>query len=222
MTAQLREIFTIGHSNLSLEEFLGLLRAQRIEVLVDVRSVPHGGYARHFDKEELAPALKAGGVRYLFMGEQLGGRPNDAHLYSERRARNGKIERYCDYDKVRDWPPFRDGVSRLREGARTYRIAVMCAERDPLNCHRGLLIAEVLRARGGRILHLIEKDRVEDHEQTRWRAVPEKKRDELRRLPGTNRESLIAQFLRAQAVEVAHREAGASSTEADQQGTLFR
>lgn len=208
MTTGVSEIFTIGHSNRSLDEFLELLRANGIEVVVDVRSVPRCGYARHFDKEQLVPALRREGLRYLFLGEQLGGRPPHPALYSEseRRVRGGQVKRYCDYEKVRDWSPFREGIARLLEGARRFRIALMCAEKEPLDCHRALLIAEVLRERGVRVRHIRDERTVQDHEDTRRQALSDEDRACALLWPPEEHERWVEQALRKRAEKVAFRE----------------
>jgi len=138
-------LWTIGHSNHSLERFLSLVHAERIEAIADVRSWPRSRYAPWFDREPLARALQQAGVRYVFLGRELGGRPDDPLLYDEA----GHVR----YDAVAATDVFRAGLDRLQHGLARLRVAVMCAEEDPRHCHRRLLVARVLHERGLTILH---------------------------------------------------------------------
>jgi uncharacterized protein (DUF488 family) len=139
-------LWTVGHSNHSLERFLGLVRAHRIEAIADVRSWPRSRHASWFDREALARALRQAGVRYVFLGEELGGRPEDPSLYDEA----GHVR----YDALAATDSFKHGIARLGDGLDRMRIAVMCAEENPEHCHRRLLVARVLLEQQVRILHV--------------------------------------------------------------------
>jgi uncharacterized protein (DUF488 family) len=139
-------LWTVGHSNHPPGTFLDLLRQHEIEVLVDVRSSPYSGYCPHFNIEQLKPAVKAAGMQYLYLGHQLGGRAEGAEFYDE--------EGYVLYDKVAVTSVFNEGIERLLNGLRDYRIAILCGEEDPAGCHRRLLIGRVLAKRGVMIMHL--------------------------------------------------------------------
>lgn len=139
-------LWTIGHSNHSLERFLSLVHAHRIEAIADVRSWPRSRYAPWFDREPLAQALKQAGVRYVFLGRELGGRPDDPVLYDEA----GHVR----YDALSATELFRAGLERLQRGLVRLRVAAMCAEEDPRHCHRRLLVARVLYERGLTVLHV--------------------------------------------------------------------
>ena len=141
-----REIFSIGHSNHSLEKFLGLLEEHEIEVLVDVRSHPASRFAPHFNKDELKAAVNSRGVKYLFMGRELGGRPKGDEFYDE----DGRVE----YRLFAKSGTFREGVRRVKDGARRFRVALMCSEEDPTGCHRELLVGRVLREEGLEVRHI--------------------------------------------------------------------
>src|SRR5947209_5869026 len=130
------ELFSVGHSNHPLEKFIELLRSQQIEVLADVRSHPFSRFAPHFNGPSLAGALEAAGIRYLFLGKELGGRPVGEEFYDEE----GRVL----YNRLAASPLFRSGVERLRSGMRRYRVALMCSEENPDVCHRHLLIGRVL------------------------------------------------------------------------------
>ncbi len=142
----MRTIFTIGHSSHTAEYFLSLLQKHRIEVLVDTRSAPYSRYSPHFDREALRDAVLVAGMKYLFLGDIVGGRPKDETHYDEYgRARYGKLA---------ETPDFLDGIARLERGADEFRIALMCSEEDPTNCHRRLLISRVLIERDADIQHI--------------------------------------------------------------------
>lgn len=133
-------LFSIGHSNHRAEGFADLLKKHDIEVLVDVRSHPYSRYAPQFDTSGLKALLSKADVKYLYLGRELGGRPEGADYYD--------AEGHVLYARLATSSLFLEGIDRLQKGAQEYRVAIMCAEEDPLNCHRRLLIGPVLRERG--------------------------------------------------------------------------
>jgi uncharacterized protein (DUF488 family) len=141
-----RTIYSIGHSNLSIEAFIKLLGQHKVEVIVDTRSHPYSKHAPHFGQEPLSSAVRDAGMKYLFMGEELGGRPRDKRFYDA----DGRVL----YGLVAETKPFQTGIERLRHGTEKYRVALLCSEEDPTFCHRNLLIGRVLRTRGFDILHI--------------------------------------------------------------------
>lgn len=147
-------IFSIGHSNQSVEAFLALLQQHAIQVLVDVRSRPYSRYVAHFNGTVLAAAVRKVGIKYLFMGKELGGRPDGEEFYDG--------EGHVLYNRVARAPFFLGGIKRLKEGGKTYRIAMMCSEEDPVACHRHLLISRVLAEQGVNVVHI----RGDGHMQT--------------------------------------------------------
>jgi uncharacterized protein (DUF488 family) len=158
-------IFTIGHSNHPIELFLRLLDQASIQVISDVRSRPYARYATQFNRDFLEPALTEGGFRYVFMGDQLGGRPAGTEFYDE--------EGHVRYDRLARSPAFGTGIARLREGVRSYRVAIMCSEEDPMNCHRRLLVGRVLRDSGLHVLHLRSDGSQEDERAVARREMIE-------------------------------------------------
>ncbi|HUT09466.1 MAG TPA: DUF488 domain-containing protein [Thermoguttaceae bacterium] len=150
-------IWTVGHSNHPLEHFLDLLAGQEIAVLVDVRSSPYSGYATHFNKEALQDPLQDRGVKYLFLGDLLGGRVDDEQFCDEE----GRVL----YGRLAESPGFRQGIERLIQGTANYRVALMCGEEDPTHCHRRLLVGRVLRGRGVAVLHIRGDGSVRSEEQ---------------------------------------------------------
>src|SRR2546423_472439 len=130
-------LLSVGYSNHSLEEFLALLRRAGVTALADVRSHPASRYNPHTNGPQLAASLRAIGIAYVFLGDQLGGRPEPRELYNEE----GRV----DYELVRETDFFREGLTRLIRGSEQYTIAMMCGEEDPLDCHRGLMITPALK-----------------------------------------------------------------------------
>jgi len=147
-----KELFTIGHSNHKMFDFLRLLRSHGITALVDVRSHPVSKVHPQFNKEVLAADLKKAKISYVFLGKELGARRVESSCYVDGRAEHGRIAAL---------PIFQEGLRRIREGIQRYRIALMCAERDPLDCHRGILICRHLRDEGILIQHIREDGSLE-------------------------------------------------------------
>ena len=147
-------IFTIGHSRHAVEQFLALLRAHSIERLVDVRSQPCSKWAPHFDAGALARLLDARGVDYVFLCRQLGGRPDGREFYRQ----DGTV----DYDRRALAPDFAEGISQLVAIAQDRRATtILCAEEDPLRCHRRLLVAPALARSGATVVHVRGDGRLE-------------------------------------------------------------
>lgn len=140
------EVLTIGHSTQSFADFLRLLRLAEVTAIADVRSAPYSRHVPHFNRETLKENLGAEKIAYVFLGEELGGRPKTRELYSAGVA---------DYEKMALGESFAQGLDRVIAGARTFRIALMCAERDPLDCHRCLLVGRALKDRGVRVRHIV-------------------------------------------------------------------
>ena len=150
-------IFTIGHSNHSLEVFINLLQSHKINVLVDVRSKPFSRFSPQFNKEGLEKAVKAGGIKCLFLGRKLGGRPQDSEFYDNYG--------FVLYSRIAESPLFLEGIDRLIKGIKTYRVAVMCGEENPANCHRRLLVGRVLGERGVSVRHIRGDGRIQDEDE---------------------------------------------------------
>ena len=153
MATQL-EVLTIGYSNHTIERFIELLCQHRATAVADLRSSPYSQMHAHFNREALAAALKQDRIAYSFLGKELGGRPADKTCYE-----NGRVQ----YRRVAATPIFRSGVERVLAGVRSYRIALMCAEREPLECHRALLVAPELEKAGMAVLHVHADGRTESH-----------------------------------------------------------
>jgi uncharacterized protein (DUF488 family) len=139
-------LFSVGHSNKSIDHFVDLLRTQKLEVVVDVRSHPYSRYAPHFNREPLKETLARAEMRYGFLGRELGGRPEGDEYYDD--------EGHVLYGRVAQSVPFLAGIERLERGLAQFRLAIMCSEEDPTDCHRRLLVTRVLSERGVSVVHL--------------------------------------------------------------------
>lgn len=152
-------VHTIGHSNHELEHFFDLLRLHRIEVIADVRSHPYCGYSIHFNREAIQAAAKARGFQYVYLGDQIGGRPADDRFYD--------ADGHVLYWKLAGSKVFEEGIERVRRGMRQYRIALMCSEENPSVCHRRLLISRVLHESGVEVAHIRGDGRIETEAELR-------------------------------------------------------
>jgi uncharacterized protein (DUF488 family) len=148
--------FTIGHSNHEFPAWLALLRRHEVEVAVDTRSSPYSKYVPQFDKELMQRSLEQAGIRYLFLGAELGGRPANPDYYDAK----GRVL----YSRLRDDARFQEGIARLESGMERYRVALVCGEEDPAHCHRRLLIGRVLIERGHTMQHIRGDGRLESDE----------------------------------------------------------
>ena len=137
---------TIGHSNHTVEAWLALLRQHDVEVVVDTRSSPFSKYVPQFDRELVQRSLEQAGIRYLFLGAELGGRPANPTYYDTK----GRVI----YGRLCDDASFKAAIARLETGMERFRVALLCGEENPAHCHRRLLIGRVLMERGHTMLHI--------------------------------------------------------------------
>ena len=147
-------IYTIGHSNHSVERFVGLLRQHHITAVADVRSQPYSRFNPQFNRETLKRSLAEGGIRYAFLGEELGARSKDRSCYEGSRV---------SYARLAATDLFREGLQRLKTGMGEHTIAIMCAEKDPLECHRTILVSRQLTVQGIEVAHILESGSLEPH-----------------------------------------------------------
>ncbi|NLG52154.1 MAG: DUF488 domain-containing protein [Chloroflexi bacterium] len=140
-------IYTIGHSNHTVEELAALLRGQGVTIVVDVRSQPYSRWTPQFNKQAFSRDLQAAGLTYLFMGDSLGGRPDDPALQN--------AQGHPDYERMAATPAFQSGLERLQALAVEGNVAILCSEGDYRACHRSLLIAPHLLERGVRVVHIL-------------------------------------------------------------------
>jgi uncharacterized protein (DUF488 family) len=157
-------IYSIGHSNLSLERFMELLRNVGVGAIADVRSAPFSRRAPWFSQSEFKAGLSNNGLAYSFLGSELGGRPKEQHLF-----RGG----VADYSAMARLPSFQIGLDRLLHGSEKYSIAMVCSERDPLHCHRCLLIGRQLAVKGAETCHIHSNGSEETQREAEERLLRE-------------------------------------------------
>ncbi|MCX8005602.1 MAG: DUF488 domain-containing protein [Burkholderiaceae bacterium] len=193
MTETQGPILTIGHSTHTLERFIALLKQHGVTAVADVRSAPYSRFNPQFNKSELERRLKAEGIGYVFLGRELGGRSDDPGCYEKGRMQYARLART---------EAFRQGIERLRRGAAKHRIACMCAEREPLECHRTLLVARALADEGVGVAHIHGDGHLETHAAAMDRLLDLTglRRDDLFR----SRADLIAEALARQEERVAY------------------
>ena len=161
-------IYTIGHSTHTAEGFLKLLAIHGIEVVADVRSRPYSRFSPQFNREALKDALQEAGIRYLFLGRELGGKPQDL----DRPLADELV-----WEHLKSRPQFREGLAQLLEEARRARVCLLCAEADPARCHRGQLLSPELEAQGVQVQHILADGSILDHSNL---ATPKKKPSQKR------------------------------------------
>jgi uncharacterized protein (DUF488 family) len=157
-----RDLLTIGHSNLPADRFMALLASAGVTALADVRSIPFSRWCPWFSGKALAQRLAGENIAYLALGEQLGGRPRDPKLY-----RNG----VADYEAMAARPEFVAGLERVVDEIARHRVCLLCAEREPLDCHRCLLVGRALTERGLALGHVRADGTIEPHAATEDRLL---------------------------------------------------
>jgi uncharacterized protein (DUF488 family) len=139
-------VYTIGHSAHTYEDLAGILLRHHIDVVVDTRSAPYSRFAPQFDREILQRGLTNSGIRYLFLGGELGGRPKNAGYYD--------AQGHVLYGRMTADRAFLSAIERLERGIAEFRVALLCGEENPAHCHRRLLVGRVLSERGHELLHI--------------------------------------------------------------------
>ncbi|MBC6412394.1 MAG: DUF488 domain-containing protein [Hyphomonadaceae bacterium] len=188
-------IFSIGHSTHGLEEFVRLLEKHRINVVADVRSRPFSRFKPHFNRENIAKALRDSGIRYAFFGRELGARPDDPSCYDS----SGKVQ----YAALASRKEFRQAMARLLKGAVDHRIALMCAEKEPLDCHRTILVSRELSKRTCDVRHIHYDGSLETHAAAleRLRDMEFSENKDL----FTSEDNLLARALKERELKIAYR-----------------
>jgi uncharacterized protein (DUF488 family) len=192
------DLFSIGHSNLAAERFAVMLRAAGADAIADVRSMPVSRFCPWFSAKNLAPLLAKESMAYLWFGDALGGRPRDPSLYTDGIA---------DYEAMARQASFQAGLDRLLTDVARHRVCLMCSERDPLDCHRCLLVGRALAARGLTIGHILQDGAIEPHAATERRLLELERTDNDLFATGQRERIAAAYCRRARAVayrNVAH------------------
>ncbi len=153
-------LYTIGHSNHPVDHFLHLLSLHQVSAVADVRSMPFSRYTPQFNQGPLQKVLRGAGREYVFLGKELGARSEDPACYKD-----GKLQ----FGLVAQTGLFQNGLARILKGMETYRIALLCAEKDPITCHRMILVCRNLRLHIPVIRHILEDGRAEENPQAERR-----------------------------------------------------
>ena len=171
-----------------------LLRQHEVTALADVRSSPYSRLHPHFSRPALAAVLRSHGIRYIYLGRELGGRPDDPSCYD-----NGQV----DYERLVRTRAFQAGLKRLRREAAAHRLVIMCAEEDPLACHRTLVIGQELSKSGVSVFHIRDKEQLKSHQEA-MRELLRRRGMQSASLFGSE-EQLIEEACRRQAKDVAYK-----------------
>ena len=156
------KLYTIGHSNHSEEKFINLLKKHDISAVCDVRSNPYSSRNPQFNRENLIKSLKQDNIAYVFLGKELGPRTDDPDCY---------IDNIVQYKILAKTPLFQQGLERLRKGIKLFKVALLCAEKDPVFCHRTILVCRNIRKENIEILHILEDGEIENNYDTEKRLM---------------------------------------------------
>ena len=156
------ELFSIGHSNHEIDVFISLLQKHRVTAVADVRSHPYSRFLPHFNRASLQEFLTQQGIQYVFLGQELGARPSNQDCYVDGKA---------VYEKIATTDAFHQGIQRIQNGLKKHRISLMCAEKDPLTCHRAILVCQYLRHLDIPINHILKNGDLEFHEDLEERLL---------------------------------------------------
>ncbi len=190
----MKDLFTIGHSTHSEEIFTGLLNKHGVSAVADVRSSPFSKFNPQYNKENIQKTLKGDGIAYVFLGRELGPRSDDRSCYVNGRA---------SYERLAKTDVFKQGIKRLEKGLETHRIALMCAEKDPIACHRMILVCRNIRDMGWNIAHILEDGGLESLADSEKRLMDHLKIPALQLFETP--EELIAKAYRIQGEKIAYR-----------------
>ncbi len=162
----MHHLYTIGHSAHTIEKLLELLEMHNVQVVCDVRSLPYSRYTPQFNREVFQKRLKRENIPYVFLGDELGPRSDDP------KCHEGGIIRY---ELIARSKLFQEGLKRLVKGLESYRVAMMCAEKDPITCHRMILVCRHLRPTDVIIRHILEDGSIELQNDSERRLMRELK-----------------------------------------------
>lgn len=195
-------VFTVGHSNHSQEVFVNLLLRHGVDEVIDVRSAPYSRYSPQFNHEPLQRILEDIGIGYTYLGGELGGRPADRSCYDA----DGRVQ----YDRVAATDTFDDALRRVTRVADESHVALLCTEKEPLECHRTLLVARALADREVDVAHIQADGSLEDHDDAMSRLL------DLHKLPPhgdmfRTRADVISEALSRQARKFAYVASGRPS-----------
>lgn len=158
------EIYTIGHTNHSIEQFVALLRNYKINCVIDVRSTPFSKYTPQFNENNLKAELNRRGIYYINMGNEFGARRKNKELYT--------VDGYLDFEKTRKDVEFLNGIERIKQGCnKGFTITLMCTEKDPFDCHRTIMVSKGLKDKGFKVNHILPNMVIETQESIEERLL---------------------------------------------------
>ena len=189
------KLYTLGHSTHPIDVFIELLHQHQITALADVRSHPYSRYLPHYSQEELRKTLAKAGVSYVFLGKELGARSENPACY-----RQGKVQ----YELLARETAFGQGLERLRQGLESHSIALMCAEKDPLECHRAILVARQMHDAGTPVQHILADGQLETHQDMELRMLELHNMSEHDMF--STREEIIMDTYRAHGEQIAYQD----------------
>jgi len=198
----MQSIYTIGHSNHDIQAFLSLLINSGITALADVRSNPYSRFATQYSRDALKVSLANAGISYVFLGKELGARSDNPACYKQGRVQ---------YDRLANEPKFSDGIKRIVQGIEKHRIALMCSEKDPIECHRALLVARKIYEVGVQVNHILADGTIEPHAAMESRLLIACKLPEGDMFK--SREEFIAEAYSIQGERVAYQDEAMAETE---------
>lgn len=156
------DLFSVGHSNYEIDVFISLLQKHGVTAVADVRSHPYSRFLPHFNRTALQESLTKEGIRYVFLGRELGARPSNQDCYVDGKA---------VFERIAATEAFHEGVQRVLKGLKKHKLSLMCAEKDPLTCHRAVLVCQHLRHFDLDINHILKNGDLESHNHLEERML---------------------------------------------------
>jgi len=188
-------LYTIGHSNHKIEDFINLLKQHEITCVADVRSAPYSRHSPQFNRESLALVLKAAKIEYMYLGKELGARRVDDYACDLSKA---------SFEQIAKTEEFKAGIRRLIASTLEHRVALMCAEKEPLECHRSILVCRHLKEYNLCIMHILQDGSIENHIDTERRLVKMLKIEPTIFEPSNTEQDFIEQAYDLQAQKISY------------------
>lgn len=200
-------LYTIGHSNHPIGRFLSLLKGCGITAVADVRSQPYSRHYPQYSQGALKISLQEAGIAYVFLGKELGARSENPACY-----RAGKVQ----YDLLAKESLFAEGIKRLCQGVEKHKIAIMCSEKDPLYCHRAILVARRLHVSGTLVEHILPDGYLETHADLESRMLKNLKMPEMELF--RSREEILTEAYNRQGENIAYQDESMRLKESQEDG----
>ena len=158
----MNKLFTIGYSVFNISDFIQTLKKSNINAVADVRSSPYSKFKPDFNRETLKESLKKSNIEYVFLGDNCGARIDDPSCYIKGKA---------DYGLIKETEKFKTGLNRILKGLEKYTITLLCAEKDPITCHRDILVCRNLKQFDVDIFHIMSMENIENNSQSEERLL---------------------------------------------------